>query len=517
MGRTAYKLRLYEKEVEIMPIQTIRIHPAIGIARVGNSPEYFIGPLKPGEPAAPAGGFKDPSGNLKPQAAQFRLYAYDEAGRLMGEITAAEARITWTAHLVNKKAEAENFPSGPDRRNPQVTNPADRMRLIIDPQSRSLTGPNQSARFDTGTFKLPDTPAVLVPLGRMETDGFGRLVVIGGFGQSKSPNGRPLQTTFNNSYWYDDVADGPISATVSIGNQTFTAEGAWVIVGPPKYAPGIPHAITLWDRLQDFFFGESQTAPSYVKDIFPILESATGVYGVQNVGRAHSSPMWQNPVIDPTARQRIFDRLNLPPLQEVSWEGLTEDSELGLVAAGGMPQLIQATLTKRQYNNMRMWRDGNFINDWPPRVPAEIAPEGLDQAALENCVGAAFFPGIEGGDFLLHKPNYVRPYRLNHTRVRPGDVTARMALPWQSDFYACANNWWPPARPNQVIPRGTTAYLEWARGVANAELMVQKWFQLGFVLKQADGLYREVDRGPVLAEADEAEMYKAAVPVEKQA
>jgi hypothetical protein len=489
-----------------MPIKTIRIHPAIGIARVGNALEYFIGPLKPGEAAAPAGGFKVGNLNIKPQAAEFRLYAYDEAGRLMGEITSAEAQITWGAHLVNKKAEAENFPSGPARRNPQVTNPAERAGLIIDPGSRSLRGPNQFAEFNTGTFKLPNAPAVSVPLGKMLTDGVGRLVVIGSPGESRSPVGQRLQNTFNNSYWYDDVSDGPISATVSLGGQTFFAEGAWVIVGPPKYAPGIPHAITLWDRLQDFFFGPSPTTPSYNKDIYPILESAIAVYGVQNVGSAHSS--WPHPVVEPGIRRRIFDRLTPP--QQFSWEGLTEDSELGLPAVGGMPQLNSATLTRRQYNNMLMWRDGNFINDWPPQPPGQVTPEGLDQAALENCVGAAFFPGIEAGDFLLTPGIYSRPYRLNHTRVRAGDVTARMAIPWQSDFYACGMNWWPPARPNQVIPQGTIAYQDWARGVAGGDGMTDKWNALGFILRQADGKYREVDRGPVLAEVDEAEKTKAA-------
>ena len=37
-----------------------KIHPAIGIARVGNSPdEFFIGPERIGEHLEPEGGFKD--------------------------------------------------------------------------------------------------------------------------------------------------------------------------------------------------------------------------------------------------------------------------------------------------------------------------------------------------------------------------------------------------------------------------------------------------------------------------
>ncbi len=49
------------------------IHPAIGIARVGNSPdEYYFGPEIPGGlPIAPDG-YKDASGAMKRQAGRFR-------------------------------------------------------------------------------------------------------------------------------------------------------------------------------------------------------------------------------------------------------------------------------------------------------------------------------------------------------------------------------------------------------------------------------------------------------------
>ena len=81
-----------------------KIHPSIGIARVGNSPdEFFIGPERIGEHPAPAGGFKDAQCRVKRQAARFRIYAHHDNGTVE-EITDAEADITWTVHLVNKKA-----------------------------------------------------------------------------------------------------------------------------------------------------------------------------------------------------------------------------------------------------------------------------------------------------------------------------------------------------------------------------------------------------------------------------
>src|SRR5262245_49139754 len=109
-----------------------KIHPAIGIARVGNSPdEFFIGPERVGEQPDPPGGFKDAQCRIKRQAARFRIYAHHDDGTVQ-EITADEAEITWKVHLVNKKA------ANPGRNN---TEPA--ADLTIDPGIRTLNSPNR--------------------------------------------------------------------------------------------------------------------------------------------------------------------------------------------------------------------------------------------------------------------------------------------------------------------------------------------------------------------------------------
>ncbi|HSV66864.1 MAG TPA: LodA/GoxA family CTQ-dependent oxidase [Mycobacteriales bacterium] len=83
---------------------TYKIHPAIGVARVGNSPdELFIGPERIGERPDPLGGFKDAQCRVKRQAARFRIYAHHDDGSLE-ELTDAEAEISWAVHLVNSKA-----------------------------------------------------------------------------------------------------------------------------------------------------------------------------------------------------------------------------------------------------------------------------------------------------------------------------------------------------------------------------------------------------------------------------
>ena len=102
-----------------MPVK-FRIHPAIGIARLGDSPDdFFIGPEAPGIPptlnkpdgsSTQPGKYKDKQQQIKRQGARFRIYEYteDTAGVVtkVREITATEGQIEWEVHLANGKAAA---------------------------------------------------------------------------------------------------------------------------------------------------------------------------------------------------------------------------------------------------------------------------------------------------------------------------------------------------------------------------------------------------------------------------
>ena len=59
-------------------ISHCRVHPGIGIARLGNSTsDYYIGPEVPGyAPQTEDGQFKDKEGRIRRQAVRFRIYAY---------------------------------------------------------------------------------------------------------------------------------------------------------------------------------------------------------------------------------------------------------------------------------------------------------------------------------------------------------------------------------------------------------------------------------------------------------
>ena len=477
-----------EMDPQLRAIKTIKIHSAIGIARVGNSPgEFFIGPERPGDRTPPEGGYKDANGRVKRQAARFRLFGYDAGGRLVREITDSDATINWTVHLANKKAAWHSFdalnPKAP-LRNPSV---ADRKTLIIDPGPRTISGTGQSAKFDTGMFEHG-----VVPLGEIRTDETGRLLVLGGFGQSASPTHKPLTTYANNDGWHDDVSDGPVHASVTFngGAQAMQAAGAWVIVAPPDFAPPIENITTLYDVLLqvavDKLGLKLPPKPSFTHDIFPILRGAMKMAWVNQMASMHHqtcAAIVPPPGAD-AARAAIFDMLRNP----------------NDLSGGDMPMLYSDTedengaITRIQYDRMEQWKNGNFINDWTgaPGLAGEITPEGLDRATLEACVGSAFFPGIEGSWFLRDVYHYTEPFRLNQSKLEAGDVTKQMAVPWQADFNDCRADgdfaWWPAQRPDQVIPQGGSTHVEWTRDlVSSAEEMVKNWHQLGFVVETEDG------------------------------
>src|SRR5205807_8726054 len=86
-------------------IASVAIHPAVGIARVGNSTEsFFFGPEVPGALPHAVGGFKDAHGAVARQAARFRVFGLDRHGRVVRELTAADAQIAWRVDVANSKA-----------------------------------------------------------------------------------------------------------------------------------------------------------------------------------------------------------------------------------------------------------------------------------------------------------------------------------------------------------------------------------------------------------------------------
>ena len=110
-------------------IVSAKIHPGIGVARLGNSVnEFIIGPEVPFPRYLAAGSYKDSTGAIKRQAARFRVYGYNAAGEVVRELTAADAEIRWNVHVANQKAALGN------RATPSSQSPILRSPLVGEDQ-----------------------------------------------------------------------------------------------------------------------------------------------------------------------------------------------------------------------------------------------------------------------------------------------------------------------------------------------------------------------------------------------
>ncbi|HET6843775.1 MAG TPA: LodA/GoxA family CTQ-dependent oxidase [Candidatus Angelobacter sp.] len=291
-------------------IPEYRIHPGIGIARLGNSPDEFcISPEKPaslpiacdssgdpllspdGRTECPVTKFKDGQGRIKRQAARFQIYVYDEKhpeGRPLklgdriegGGNHGTLVDIQWRVYLANKKAVWYQFNAlagehgyrdDHPRRNPDITDSNERQRLIIDPGPRFVDcDARRRAEFSRNggdSYAPVFPPSNLQPnsidtLGEILTDTQGRLLVLGGFGNSgtcKKGFGHPrIDTYANNDGWFDDTSDGPVMARLvmfseEVGRLRYVdvEYPAWVLVGYPRYAPEILDIVTLEEVVQD--------------------------------------------------------------------------------------------------------------------------------------------------------------------------------------------------------------------------------------------------------------------------
>jgi len=578
-----------------------KIHPAIGIARLGNADPgtFFIGPEAPGFGDSGLGTpptYKS-AGLVKPQGARFRIWEYrwttlsDGKTRALtpiGEVklgTPGVGGIQWSAHLANKKASFHQF-SGPAGETSPYVSPAadptpaplrnggvvDRSSLEIDFGARGIGGSNQQGavfgpdtRYSQTYPKKSNGAPVIDYLGQLRTDADGRLIVLGGKGTAGfTADVQPdLPTYANNDGWFDDASDGPINATVTVVDSkgvrhAVQAAGSWVLCAPPDFAPRVRPIVTLLDLLTDMavrflpvpantlYYGgpldeirQLKAAyvpdpnnefpgwvPSFANDVFPVLRAAFDMWWVTAlVNSKHFSlidPNLGNP--DPTydkLRQGVFIYLR-PPLGQNS--NITGPMTMPKLQGddpylGSEPDSARKlTVTHLQYGMLRNWANGVFAPAPPglpldppsalppPTGPEVITPDGLDQAALENCQGGAFFPGIEASWQIRNPQLFSEPFRINQKAqsqyigesapIGPGHFSRQMAVPWHADFNDCRHEgdygWWPAQRPDDALPYyGASSRLDWARpdtAYSNQQQrtthadMLANWWKFGFVV-----------------------------------
>lgn len=482
------------------------IHPGIGVARVGNSPEgYYIGPEVEHPPPMKPGELRDKTGALKREAARFRIYGYNAAGEVVRELTAADASIEWQVELANKKAAWYQFQIAldiPEASDPKMADPSlmrnagvkDRATLAILPGARSISGPKKSGKayqFDSGRFVHKP-----VYLGELRTDEAGRLLVLGGHGVSASVDGKPATTFANNDGWHDDTADGPVRATVKLKGVSLPVDGAWVLVAPPNYGPQLRSVRTMAAVMQDVFVQAGlQAFPervSFTRDILPLLAHQSGLqwankgfaaqfgwggpFNAQDERwirkLASTSDTWKEERQSVANAFRRFDRDGVSPLP---WPWMYGDA-MNVPPADTPRQ--NAAVTDTQLRMLDLWAAGDFEADWkpgarPPRriedVPLPLQPGTLDRAAMDHCLADAFHPGCEITWPMRHASMYRAPFRLREaaagtpplpsygSQLTPaaatavggplyeqsaGDLTRWMAVPWQTDTASCRSGYY---------------------------------------------------------------------------
>ena len=374
-----------------------------------------------------------------------------------------------------------------------------------------------------------------MPLGEIVMEPDGRLRVLGGFGRSGSDPQQPRMTSNNghradNNNWFDDVSDGPVSVRIELHDGTIVESTAWVIVGPPDFAPGVKNFITLYDAIHDLAVRRNllpsptdpPNRPSFTRHIQPILARMLGyrwvnrygyhgtvehgLFGSEGQEKGDFSRFWDR-LADPSAassklRTSLLRRLRNPDLR-IPWaediHPLAMTPRLRNVRRGMSGPGDVLPLPATQYKVMQAWAEGDFINDLGQALPDdELLPRCADPDGPGVVRGGALDPGFEVSMAVLFDgANYLEgePFRLSHAAVRPGEVTQFNAVPWQADFLACRweeldgpwprwLGWWPAQRPDDVYPTlGATEMLPWARGLSDDyQDMIDKWDRLGFVV-----------------------------------
>lgn len=482
------------------------IHPAIGIARVGDSEEHFvIGPETDRPPPIAPGETKDPTGALKRQAARFRIYGYNAAGEAVAELTAQNADIAWTVHVANQKATwyefqiALDIPEASDEhdappsklRNAGLTGAA-RNQLVIDPGARTITGAGAHGpqyRFASGAFF-----GKKVYLGELRTDDAGRMLFLGGRGVSASSDGAPATTFANNDKWHDDTSDGPVTATVVVDGRPLLVDPAWVVVAPPNYAPEIVGVRTMHDLLLDAYV-QTGWLPfpdrvSFMRDVFPVLERLCGMQWVNQGFASRFGWGGREHFLDPPYLERLAS--DLPEHAELRNQILTafRDIERDRESPVPWPWIYgdsmslppvsprqHVTLSPTQMRALELWAAGDFdadldLDELAPFELDDVAlsrrPSMLDRAALTFCLADAFHPGCEMTWPMRHTSMYMTPFRLRHRAIgdrepvigtqltpwavaqldgplygqSPGTVSRWMAVPWQTDTASCRSGYY---------------------------------------------------------------------------
>jgi hypothetical protein len=292
------------------------------------------------------------------------------------------------------------------------------------------------------------------------------------------------------------------------------ATGAWVVVAPPNYAPGIQAVVTMYDVLFEVATklqpARAPRRPSFTRQIYPLLARHVQNQWV-NAGFARLFG-WGTPgnFLAPdvlaqlgdassasrSLREQVFRRFRNPAFTTMEYSSLPPYYGDNTGFPPTTPRQWMSVLPI-QYRWLEQWAEEDFDADWPAdglhfpssldQLPVQEQPAALDRAALDECHGGPFHPGCEMTWPVRVLSLYEAPFRLRRrTTPEPdwgevmtsvialgsagplsasgaGDLTRWMAVPWQADTASCLSayepeideflpTFWPARVPNDVLP-----------------------------------------------------------------
>ena len=214
---------------DLSDVVVFKIHPAIGVARVSLSDDYYVFGKDPGN-------YKS-NDIMKRQAVQFRLFAYGDNHAGLGELTAdvmAKLGISavWSARVGNRKiARQENTPLGGTA-------------FVASAQASS-----DDASGGTLTATLPDfEEGAAIPLGQITSTGL-FIPPKGHVFRRKAAD--PLPPFPGNKNVIDTVGDGVISVKLTQKKDELASLPACIVIAPQDFSPDVDPAFTLLDFLKD--------------------------------------------------------------------------------------------------------------------------------------------------------------------------------------------------------------------------------------------------------------------------
>jgi len=488
---------------QLADITYAKIHPAIGIARIGTSQTAsFLAPEVPNPQLSLLNQpYRDGSGALVPQAVRFRIYGYKQVGGLeevVGEITGQDAVINWTVHVANAKSAWFGLPG--DLYHPldlqpdvpfstRISGSAAASEFIIDsgPVSLNSATGNQSADLKGWLGKNSISPAPLsVKLGTMSLNPVGELVFQGGTGLS----GLMTNGFFAN---FDNMSDGSVDAAVTIGGQQISCAGAWVICCPPSFGPGLKAVRTLYDLLveKSIAWGSLPTpAPnriiSFPDEIYPIFErlsrlqwTSQGFDAIFGSGKGKKydlldpqklTSLRQPPLAsgaDPNSawRQDVFQQFRKPGAPNnipAQWPPLWGDTADDLTYGDDSVPNWNCSVSVQQWDALRLWASGQFcdVSQNPilgysdfSQVPLAQQPAALDCASLSFVGADAFHPGLDVSWVIriqdIYEPN--QPFRIRRGTVQLSTVAAQSTITFNTAKSA--------GMFNGLVPGGLTCWM----------------------------------------------------------